>query len=83
LPVRIWFDAPIPPELRAEIANRLVVLADAGYRVRVSVPEQGTEHLGWRVLLDAPGRHSSFRIRGDADAAEWVAAINEVARSSN
>ena len=29
MPDRIWFDAPIPPELRAEIANRLVVLGGA------------------------------------------------------
>jgi hypothetical protein len=83
VPDRILFDAPVPPEVRIEVATRLVPLADAGYHVRVNVPEQGTEHLGWRVLLDAPGRHASFRIRTDADSAEWDAAIHELVRPSH
>jgi hypothetical protein len=71
LPDRIKFNAPIPPDRQAEIALALVPLADAGFCVTVLVPGDGVE-LGFRVLLDAPGRIVSFRIGADADAAEWA-----------
>jgi hypothetical protein len=73
LPERIRFNVPIPPAHSAKIAAALVLLAD-GYTVTVERPEEAVD-LGWRVLLDAPGRHTSFRVRADAEPAEWAAAV--------
>ena len=56
------------------IAAALVLLADDGYTVTVEMPQEAVD-LGWRVLLDAPGRHTSFRVRTDAEPAEWAAAV--------
>jgi len=54
-----------------------------GFTVRVIAPDEGTEALGWRVLVDSPGQHTSFRIRRDAAASEWVGAVDEIVRRSN
>ena len=59
LPDRIRFDAPIPPALKAEIAERLVPLADAGFTVRVIAPDEGTEALGSRVWTLRASTHRS------------------------
>ena len=74
LPERIRFNVPIPPAQSAMIAAALVLLADDGYTVTVEMPQEAVD-LGWRVLLDAPGRHTSFRVRTDAEPAEWAAAV--------
>jgi hypothetical protein len=74
LPDRIRFNVPIPPAQSAKIAAALVLLADDGYTVTVEMPQEARD-LGWRVLLDAPGRHTSFRVRTDAEPAEWAAAV--------
>ena len=50
------------------------MLADDGFTVTVELPEEAVD-LGWRVLLDVPGRHTSFRVRTDAEPAEWAAAV--------
>ena len=51
-------------------------LADAGYTVTVAAPSKDlTEHLGWRVNMDQPGRHTSFRVRVGASALEWAEAV--------
>jgi hypothetical protein len=75
LPERIRFNAPIPPAQRAEIAAVLVPLVDDGFTVSVVVPEAGPDRFGWRVLVDAPGRHASFRVRADATPVEWAEAV--------
>jgi len=74
LPERIRFNVPIPPAQSAKIAAALVLLADDGYTVTVVMAEEAVD-LGWRVLLDAPGRHTSFRVRRDAEPSEWAAAV--------
>jgi hypothetical protein len=82
MPERIRFNAPIPPPQSAQIAAALVLLADDGYTVTVELPEEAVD-LGWRVLLDAPGRHASFRVRTDAEPAEWAAAVALAINHSN
>ena len=83
MPERIRFDVPIPPPQRAEIAESLVPLANAGFIVRVVKPEESADDMGWRVLLDSPGRHTSFRVRKNAEPAEWAAAAREFVRGSS
>jgi hypothetical protein len=50
-------------------------LADLGFTVTVRSREDGSDGLGWRVLLDKHGSHASFRIRANAKPAEWTAAV--------
>ena len=82
LPARIRFDAPIPPDRQAEIAGALIPLADAGYSVTVLVPGEEKE-LGFRVLLDSPGRIVSFRVRTEANRAEWSRHVAQFLNPSN
>ena len=65
-----------PPD-HAQIASSLVPLRDAGWTVTVAVPDDHTEDLGWRVSLDKPGTHLSFRVKMDASVAEWNECIRK------
>lgn len=80
---RIHIDAAIPPDKSAEIASVLGPLAEAGYTVTVVDPSESADSLGWRILLNAPGRHVSFRIPTDASPAKWAAAVARAIRQSN
>ena len=83
LPDRIRINATIPPDKSAEIAAVLGPLADAGYTITVVDPADSADSLGWRILLNAPGRHVSFRIPTDASPAKWAAAVARAIRQSN
>jgi len=82
MPKRIHFEIAPLPEDHAEIAMALVPLADAGWKVTVEPPRTVTAELGWRVSLDQPGRHASFRIRVGASPAEWSASVQSALRAS-
>ena len=83
MPDRIRINATIPPDQSAEIAAVLGPLADVGYTVTVVDPAESADSLGWRILLNAPGRHVSFRIPTDAGPAEWAAVVARAIRQSN
>jgi hypothetical protein len=80
---RICLNATIPLDKGAEIAAILGPLADAGYTVTVVDPAESADSLGWRILLNAPGRHASFRIPTDASPPEWAAAVARALRQRN
>lgn len=61
----------------------LAAVADRGFTVSVELPERAPE-LGWRVTVDGPGRHMSFRVPTNAGPAEWakaVAGVFEIGRA--
>jgi hypothetical protein len=58
-------------------------LVDAGYTVTVVVPDDAVDLLGWRVMLNAPDRHASFRIPTNADPAVWDEAVALILRRAN
>ncbi|HVR72292.1 MAG TPA: hypothetical protein VMT87_15730 [Vicinamibacteria bacterium] len=76
----VWFMIGMLPADHEEITTALVSLVQAGFTVTVTSPPGLTEHLGWRVLLDRPGRHTSFRMRVGAGPAEWAAAVGSALR---
>lgn len=83
MPHRIQFVGIDPPPDSAQIAGTLVPLADAGWTVTVQRPDDRTEYLGWRVSLDKPGTHTSFRIRANASVAEWNECVQKYLSPAN
>ena len=82
MPLRVRFIGVDPPD-NPEIALALVPLCDAGWTVTVALPEDRTEDLGWRVSLDRPGAHLSFRIKVNASVVEWNECVRKYLSPSN
>jgi hypothetical protein len=80
MPTRFDFGPLVPLMDRPRLAACLAPLVEAGYRVRVDVPDSLTA-LGWQIFLSKPGLASVFRMEMSATIAERAALVANILRN--